>query len=144
MANKLATPSTKPRLPRVSYDVTTKQGTLKGVTGQVVLSGLSRCGTLESQKILQSVGESILPLVLMFIKPCHVLQLAMLLPNSASTIKVSQELLQVLQASPKPLGLQQHHDLNESMGMQLLKNLNNHKGNSDDKRFIYSDEAIEM
>lgn len=109
----------------------------------MVLSGLSHCGTLESQKILQSVGESILPLVLMFIKPCHVLQLAMLLPNSTSTIKVSQELLQVLQASPKPLGLQ-HHDLNESMGMQLLKNHNNHKGNSDNKRFIYSDEAIEM
>ena len=72
------------------------------MTGQVELSWLVAAVTLEGQKILQSIGQTILPLVLMLIKPGHViLQQVMLLPKSTSAIKVSQELLQILQASPQ-------------------------------------------
>jgi len=55
------------------------------------------CCTLEGQKILQSIGKSIFPLVLMLIMPGHViLQQVVLLSKSTSAIKVRQELLQIL------------------------------------------------
>lgn len=97
---KRASCFTRQRLPSASQDVTTTEETLKGVTAE--LSRLLAADTLEGQKILQSIGQSILPLVLMLIKPGHViLQQVVPLPESTSAIKVSQELLQILQPSPE-------------------------------------------
>lgn len=62
--------------------------------------------TLEGQEILQSVGQGIFPLVFMLINLGHViLAQVVLLPKSAPAIKLSQELLQILQTTPQPLCL---------------------------------------
>lgn len=71
-------------------------------TGQVDSLWQVAAATLECQEILQRIGKGVLPLVLVLVKPGHVIpQQVVLLPGSTSAIKVSQELLQILQATPQ-------------------------------------------
>lgn len=103
----------KPNCPRAGLRVLRALLTRHDQRGNVQrsdrLSGIilaSVCVTLEGQEILQSVGQGIFPLVFMLINLGHViLAQVVLLPKSAPAIKLSQELLQILQTTPQPLCL---------------------------------------
>lgn len=68
--------------------------------------------TLHGQDVFQGIWQGVLPLVLTLVTLTHtVLQHGILAPKSTAAIEAAQELLQIQQASPQLLSLQQHRDL---------------------------------